>query len=273
MHESSLKSYLVILSSYSGNTEEVLDAYSEAKKQGLAMAAVSVGGKLLELAKNDGIPYVQMPDALVQPRFALGYSLKAILKLMGEEDALKELSGLAYSLDSKDYETSGAALAGRLNGFVPVIYSSLRNFPVAYNWKIKFNETGKIPAFCNALPELNHNEMTGFDPSPFADNNFGHNVQSAKGEGRKKMIELFYFLFLTDESDPARIKKRMEVTDKLLRQRKFPVELLKLEGKNVFEKIFFSLILADWASFYLAQQYEVEAEQVPMVEEFKKLIA
>ena len=79
-------------------------------------------------------------------------------------------------------------------------------------------------------------------------------------------------MFLQDEADPPRIKKRMEITDKLLRQRKFPVEVLKFEGKNVFEKIFSSLILADWASYYLAQQYGVEAEQVPMVEEFKGLI-
>lgn len=250
------KDCLVILSSYSGNTEEVLDAYESAKKKGLAIVAVSMGGKLLELAKNDGIPYIQMPDVGIQPRFALGYSLQATLKLMGEEDALKESSGLAYSLDSQEYETFGAALAGRLNGFLPIVYSSLKNFPVAYNWKIKFNETGKVPAFCNAIPELNHNEMTGFD--------INHKTQP--------LSEKFSFLLLWDEEDPPRIKKRMEVLDKLLSSRKFPVEILKLEGKNAFEKIFSSLMLADWTSYYLAEQYGVEAEQVPMVEEFKGLI-
>ena len=64
----------------------------------------------------------------------------------------------------------------------------------------------------------------------------------------------------------------MEVLDKMLCSRKFPVEILKLEGKNAFEKIFSSLILADWTSYYLAEQYGVEAEQVPMVEEFKGLL-
>lgn len=251
-----LKEYLIILSSYSGNTEEVLDAYESAKKKGCATAVISIGGKLLELAKKDGIPYVEMPDTGIQPRSALGFSTKVLLKLMGEEDALKESSSLVYSLDTQEYETLGAALAGRLNGFVPLIYSSSRNFPLAYNWKIKFNETAKIPAFCNAVPELNHNEMTGFDVNPKT----------------KPLSEKFSFLFLWDEEDPLRIKKRMEVLDKLLRSRKFPVEILKLEGKNAFEKIFSSLILADWTSYYLAEQYGVEAEHVPMVEEFKGLI-
>src|SRR3989344_4812222 len=252
-----IKERLIILSSYSGNTEEVLSSYEEAKRNNLALVILSVGGKLLESAKKDGIPYVQMPDVGIQPRSALGFSLKALLKLIVEEAALEEVARLAYALAPEEYEEGGAVLAGRLNGFIPLIYSSFRNFSIAYNWKIKFNETAKIPAFCNVFPELNHNEMTGFDVN----------------RKTKPLSEKFYFIFLQDEVDPSRIKKRMEVLDKLLRTRDFPVEILKLEGKTIFEKIFSSLVLADWISYYLAEQYGVEAEQVPMVEEFKKLIA
>ncbi len=254
--ETDLKSRLLIASSYSGNTEETLDAYDAARAKGLSVTAVSVGGKLLADAKKDGIPYVVMPDTGIQPRSALGYSLRAILKLMGEEKLLAESSGLAYSLDPGVLETAGAALAERLRGFIPIIYSSSRNAPLALNWKIKINETAKIPAFYNVFPELNHNEMTGFDPAPRT----------------KELSRPFYFILLKDAGDHPRVQKRMEVMDKIFRKRGFVIEPAELQGKNTLEKIFSALVLADWVSYYLAEFYNVDSEQVPMVEEFKKLI-
>jgi len=147
----------------------------------------------------------------------------------------------------------GEALSRRLRGKVPVIYSSSRNLPIAYNWKIKFNETGKIPAFTNRFPELNHNEMTGFD-------------------GKWKGGDILSFVFLEDEFDDPRILKRMEATKKMYEDRKLEVITVKLEGEDVFHRIFQTLLIADWAALYLAKFYEVDPENVPMVEEFKNLI-
>lgn len=257
LKEEILRESLVILSSYSGNTEEVIDAFLKAKEKGLSTAVITIGGKLLELAQENQTPYVQMPDTGIEPRFALGYSLKALLKILGNEEALKEMSTLVGSLKPADYENQGRVLAEKLKGYVPIIYSSASNLELAYNWKIKFNETAKIPAFCNRLPELNHNEMTGFDVK----------------ESTKGLSEKFHFIFLKDENDDPRILKRMAILQKLYKERGLPVEVIELKGETVFEKIFFSLILADWASFYTAEIYGVEPEQVPMVEEFKKLIS
>lgn len=252
-----LEKYLVIVSSYSGNTEETIDAFNAALEKGLGLTAITTGGKLLELAQKNTVPYIQMPKTGIQPRSALGFALRTLLKLMGDEEGLCQTLALADSLDVADCEKQGKALAERFQGKIPVVYSSQRNEPIAYNWKVKFNETGKIPVFYNVFPELNHNEMTGFDT-----------LSSAK-----PLSEKIHFIFLRDDQDDSRILKRMDATKKIYTDRGFGVEVLELTDNNPWQKIFTSLLVADWAAFYLARYYDADPEEVPMVEEFKKLIA
>lgn len=247
---------LVIASSYSGNTEETISAFEQAVKNNVPVVAIAVGGKLIELAKQYGVPYVQLPDTGIQPRSALGFSLLAMLKAMKLNDVLKEAKGLAKTLDPKALEEKGRALAEKLINHIPIIYASARNMSVAYNWKIKFNETGKIPAFYNVFPELNHNEMTGFDVK----------------DTSRTLSEKFHFIILKDSEDHPQIQKRMQILERLYRERNLPVEVIELAGKSKLEKIFSSLLLADWAAVYTGQNYGLEPEAVPMVEEFKKLI-
>ena len=256
LSDDELKDRLIIASSYSGNTEEVIDAYKMAQEKELNLVVISTGGELIESAKQDGIPYIEIPQTGVQPRSATGFSFKGILKFMGEEDALEEVSELETTLDPKVYEEEGKKLAKALKNHVPVIYSSGRNRSIAYNWKIKFNETGKIPAFYNSLPELNHNEMTGFDVV----------------EASEKLSKPFSFIILKDKNDHPRTLRRMEILEKLYKDRKLPVHVIKIEGETTFEKIFSSLLIADWTAVHTAAEYGLESEQVPMVEEFKKLI-
>ncbi len=250
-----LQQRLIIASSYSGNTEEVIDGFLKALDQKLACAVVSVGGRLTEIAREHGVPYVQIPDTGIQPRSALGFNLRALLKIMRKEEILRLTDSLS-ALRPLAFEEAGKTLAIKLKDFVPVIYSSTKNKSIAYNWKIKFNETGKIPAFFNILPELNHNEMTGFDTQP----------------ATKKLSEKFFCILLKDKKDHPQIQKRMEVLEQLYGQRGLTVGSLELTGETPLEKVFASLLLADWAAFYTAKQYGVESEKVPMVEEFKKLI-
>ena len=254
--EEELKNKLIILSSYSGNTEETITAFLKAKEANLAMAVISTGGKLLSLAKENNVPYIELPNTGIQPRLALGLSIKAFLKFMGEEDELKKLSILATTLNPSDYEKEGKILAQKMKNHIPIIYSSNNNSSIIYNWKIKLNETGKIPAFHNVFPELNHNEMTGFDIK----------------DSTEKLSSKFYFIILKDDKDNPEIFKRIEVLEKLLKDRNFQVNILELNGKDTWHKIFSSLVLADWTAYYTALEYDLEPEQVPMVEEFKKLI-
>jgi glucose/mannose-6-phosphate isomerase len=247
---------LFIASSYSGNTEEVLDGLQEAQNKNMACAVVSVGGKLEALAKEHAMPYVKLPNTDIQPRSALGFSLLGIMKLMRMDEEIQELRGLADILKPEECEPQGNELAKKLNGFVPVIYASARNKSIAYNWKIKCNETGKIPAFYNVFPELNHNEMTGFDA--IADT--------------KHLSETFHFIFLRDTEDDSRIQKRMDVCKKLYEDRGLPVTNVPIVGVSRWDRIFNSLLIADWFAYYTGKGYGVETEEVPMVEEFKKLV-
>ncbi len=257
-----LKNKLIILSSYSGNTEEIVDAFEKTKEKKLEMAIIATGGKLLSLAIENEIPYIELPNTGIQPRSALGYSMKAFLKIIDEESELKKIEELAVVLNGNDYDENnieeiGKALAQKMKNFVPIIYASDKNLSIAYNWKIKLNETGKIPAFYNVLPELNHNEMTGFDVK----------------DSTKELNTKFFFIILKDEEDNEKVIKRMGTLEKLYKNRNLPVEVLELKGKDEWYKIFSSLMLADFVAYYIAIGYGLEPEQVPMVEEFKKLIS
>ncbi len=241
--------YLYVMSSYSGNTEEVMESYEQARAAGLDMCAMAVGGALIEHAKADGVAHIQFPSVGLQPRAALGYGVMALAAFTGVDFPAPQCDIFAA-------REQGEKLAQNLVGKIPLVYASGRNGALAQNWKIKFNENTKIPAFWNTIPELNHNEMTGFD------------VVSATQE----LSEKFFVIMLRDADDHARNARRFEITRDLYRARGLTVHEVELSGVSRADKIFGSLMLADWTSVFLGEHYGVETEQVPMVEEFKKMI-
>ncbi len=243
-------SCLFVMSSYSGNTEEVLESYRAARDHGYAMCAMAVGGKLLELAAADGIPYIQFPSVGIQPRAALGYGVVALGAFAGEQKNI-------FSIDTARARSLGESLAEKLPGRIPLVYASGGNAALAQNWKIKFCENTKIPAFWNVIPELNHNEMTGFDAV----------------DATKSVSAQFSVIMLLDVDDHPRNQQRMKITRELYEARNIPVHTIELWGASRAEKILNCLLVADWASVCLGEFYGVEVEQVPMVEEFKKMIA
>lgn len=253
LEEGELQNRLIIISSYSGGTEETIDVFREALKKKLSVVVLATGGELLKLAKENSIPCIQMPSIGVRPQLAAGLSLKATLKAMGEDRALEEISELANSFNAADYETAGKEMAKKLGEKIPIVYSSNRNLPLARYWKINFEETSKTPAFCNAFPELNHNEMAGF-------------VSEAASES---LPGKFHFIFLKDKNDDQRLQKRAEATAKLYETKGFGIESADLEG-SAWQKIFSSLSLSNWTSFYLAQNRGVDPEDISVIEEFKK---
>ncbi|PCI20005.1 bifunctional phosphoglucose/phosphomannose isomerase [Candidatus Wolfebacteria bacterium] len=256
LSEERLKETLLIASSYSGNTEEVIDFARSAIEKKLQLVIITTGGMLLEIAQSNSIPYIQIPDTGIQPRNALGYSLIALASAIGDAALMDQLSSLATRLTPEKLEEQGKELATSLFNKIPIIYSSTQNAPIAYNWKIKFNETGKIPAFYNVFPELNHNEMAGFDTVPSI----------------KELVEKFHFIFLKDASDHSRISTRMEISQALFESRGLPVHVVELQGDSVLVKIFNSLLLADWITYHTALKYGAEPEKVKIIEEFKQKI-
>jgi glucose/mannose-6-phosphate isomerase len=253
---------LFIASSYSGNTEEVVSFLEKALKEKLNVAVIATGGKLIEIAKESNLPYIEMPSTGIQPRVALGYSLLALAKILGDEKTVLELNTLAKEITQGSIENIQAKakeLSQNLENKVPIIYSSENFAALAYIWKIKFNETAKIPAFYNTFPELNHNEMAGFDTKPET----------------QDLSKNFSFIFLNHESDSEKIKTRMQVTKDLYAKRNFSINSFSISGNNgteFWKNIFENLLLADFTALALSDFYNTEPEKVEIIEEFKKLI-
>lgn len=248
-----LKEFLIIANSYSGNTEETIDAALKAIELGLDIAVAATGGKLIQIAKENNLPYVQVPADRLPARSDLGHDLMAILKIIGDADGLAEAS-LLRSLDPEGQEEDGKSLAGTLENKIPVIYTSERNMELGYIWKVIMNETAKVPAFCNRFPELNHNEIAGF--------------------GNSDLSKSFRFIFLRDVDDDktGRIGLRMGKLDELYGKMDLPVTKLELKGESHLKKIFSSVALAHWTAYHLAKQYGVDPEKTDIIEDFKKML-
>jgi len=248
------KEVLFIASSYSGNTEEVVSFMEMAIQEKLNLIAISTNGRLIDLSEENNIPFIRLPQTGIQPRTAVGFALISLCKAIGRDDVIKELRSLKDILNPADIRKEGEELAKSLENSIPIIYSSTQNRAIAYNWKIKFNETGKIPSFTNVFPELNHNEMAGFDVV----------------DSTRHLSENMKFVFLKDSQDNRNIQKRMDITEKLYQEKGFEVISKEFIGNSRFERIFKSLLLADWTALSLSQFYGTEPEKVSIIEDFKK---
>lgn len=246
---------LVICISYSGNTEETISCFNQALQKDLQPIAITTDGELKRLAEQEDLPMAEIPSG-IQPRQATGYLFSALLKVLGNceviSDPDSDLTEAAQSLKPESLEPRGKSIARNLVNKIPIIYASERYKTLARIWKIKFNENSKSMAFWNYFPELNHNEMVGYE-------NMNQQISSDK----------LQLLMLKDEQDSPEILKRMRLTQDLLEERGINTEVIDIEGNSRLEKIFNNLILSDWATYHLANQYGIDPEPVEMVEDFK----
>jgi len=248
---------LIICASYSGNTEETVSAMQEAIGKGFKVIAIATGGKIEEMSKQNNIPMAKIP-AGIQPRSATGYLFSAMAMILANcgitnnlsEDILRTAEDLAKM--NPMLEKEGKVLAKKIGKKIPVVYASNNLKNVARIWKIKFNENSKIPAFYNCFPELNHNEMVGFT--------------------NKKLGETLHVLIIKDNEDHPRITKRMQLTAILLKKKGVKIDFIETKEGPLMLRVFSSLILGDWTSYYLALNNKIDPTPVAMVEEFKRLI-
>ncbi len=248
------KGWLVVCISYSGNTEETLSCFKEALKNKPKLVSIGSGGKLENLSKKHCIPFVKIPSG-IPPRTAIGYQFGALVGILQKygifsKKDVQELLALE-KINASEFENFGKKLSKKVVKKIPVIYASNQFKIAARIWKIAFNENTKIPAFWNYFPELNHNEMTGFAK---------FKIQNSD----------FYFIILRDKNDHQRVKKRMQLTAETLKKIGIKGEIIDLTGKTYLEKLFNSIILGLWTSYYLAKSYKIDPVSVELVEEFKK---
>jgi len=260
----------IIVSSYSGNTEETLSAYEEAKEKTKNIICITTGGQLEELAKKDKFPVIRIPGGM-QPRCAIAYSFFSVLYILINAKVFSKNTLEIIDESIVDTQIISEYLVDEYNEFkedslplvfaniasllIPVFYaSSDRLKPVAVRIQNQIHENSKHIAFANVLPEMNHNEINSW-------------------KFPKISKQVFNIFFISDEDDDERTKLRTKATKKIL-NRYMQDNVLDLKGiGNTFLSRMFSLIIfGDWASFYLAIKQKTDPTLIPAITKLKEIL-
>ncbi len=260
------KDTLFIASSYSGNTEETLNALKAAEATGATIVVMAAGGKLAEQAKAKGYPLVELPSDL-QPRMATFYSFKglvtvleaaglakgAVAKLEAAATKLKQQGTDKWAPHTPTAHNQAKQIAQELMGRSVVIYSGPALFPAAYKWKININENAKNVAWLNQYPEFNHNEFIGWSSHP--------------------VDKPYAVVDLVSDFDHPQIQKRFEVTSKLLSGKRPHPVTVKAVGDDTLTQLLSTVVLGDFVSLYLAILNGLDPTPVDLIEKLKAELA
>jgi glucose/mannose-6-phosphate isomerase len=239
---------LVVCVSYSGNTMETLACAERAHRQGAEILCVGSGGTLGALAEEWGVPYARVPGGL-QPRAALGYLFGATAGAFGACGLARGGIALEAAQGVERVERSAARELGeRLAETVPLIYGAGPMGAVAYRWKTQLNENTKIHAFSHAFPELDHNEIVGWE--------------GARG--------LFSAVILHEGSEQAETRRMIELTSELIAPDAAFVEHVRGVGDTVSARAFSMVGFGDWVSYYAALARGIDPTPVERLVELKQ---
>jgi len=257
------KNTLAILSSYSGNTEETISAFKDARKNNCQIICISSGGEIEKLAKRNKCTFIKVPGGL-QPRCALGYSFFTLLMLFVKLKLIKdksfEINDVIINLEESLKEFSdltvenneALVIAGFLKDRLPIIYSSVDKLDVVnLRWRGQISENAKILAYGNLYPEMNHNELVGWNLN-------------------KDVLQKIVVIFLIDSEDNSRILHRMEISENILKKYTKDILIIQSECKTRLGRIFDLIYLGDWVSYYLAILNGVNPTPVDAISYLKK---
>ncbi len=254
---------LVISCSYSGNTEETLNATKMALEKKASLIGLSSGGKLEALFTQNSLPLIKIPEGY-PPRQALGYMFFPLLNLFQHLGFIKPktadinetvhiLKDLRERNNPKTTHNHNLCnhIAQKLYHKVPILYTATEFlYPVLVRWRNQFNENSKVLAFSNVFPELNHNEIMGWEAPP-------------------EVLENFNVVFLRDESELERNQKRLEITKDIFKKNHVPIFEVFGEGSSLLSRIFSIIYIGDWVSYYLALLYEKDPYKIDSIQYLK----
>ena len=235
------KNTLFIASSYSGNTEETISALKQAIEIGCKIVCITTGGEVELIAKSNKIPCVKVQPGF-QPRYSLGLSFFSLLKVLQELKLISDQTKIVDSVISLwkekgiEYSKEGNyayTFAESLVGFIPVIYSVADSTSaVGYRFKCQLNENSKLHAFHNEIPEMNHNEIIGW-------------------ESYQEKLFHSKIINIIDKTYHPQIQKRFDILKDIFS--KSGVETLTLKSnEKLFKVRLLDLIyLGDWISYYV----------------------
>jgi glucose/mannose-6-phosphate isomerase len=245
--------WTVLLSSYSGTTEETLACWDAATERGAHRIVCTTGGALADRARADRVPVIPVPGGF-QPRAAVGYGAVVALEVaaaVGVAPSLRDeveaaavlLDGLAaeWGPDAPD-DAEAKALAHALEGRVPVVIGAGTTAAVAYRWKSQVNENANQHAFASVLPEADHNEVEAWaERGPFEP------------------------VLLEDPAAGERLQRRFEVTAEVIGG----AHRVRARGETPAERVFSLVLLGDLVSLYLAALAGRDPAAVPAIERLK----
>ncbi len=253
---------LVIVASYSGNTEETLSSLAQAEEKGAQIAVITGGGKLQEAGEGKGYLLGILPK-VVQPRYAVFYNFRLLLDILKTagvlgtdvEPELVQASDFLKSAIESWLPTVPAAnnrakqLAQEALGKSIVIYAGPKLYPAAYKWKISFNENAKQIAWTGQYPEFNHNEFIGWSKQP--------------------VDKPYLVVDLRSNLEHPRVQKRFEVSERLLSGMRPSPEIVNVEGQTVLEQLLWAITLGDFVTLYTGIANGLDPAPVVLVEKFK----
>jgi len=255
---------LFVACSFSGNTEETLHALQQAKSKNAQIVAVTSGGKLLLEASREDYGYVKIPGGM-PPRAALAYSFVPLFQLFNYlgftdegADALEETAKMLEEqaiILSETLNNPALMIAREIQDTLPIIYTGSGLLEsVGLRWRGQFEENSKVLSYGNSIPEMNHNEIVGWE-------------QVAHLTGRLSVI------MLEDEDDHPKEKQRMQIVKELVEELTVYSTQLKSFGNSRLARQFSLIQIGDWVSFYLALINEVDPTPIAKIDLLKSRLA
>ena len=247
--------FLYIFVSYSGNTEETIYNFEKLKeKKSLVVAS---GGKLLSMAKEFNIPFINLPQGY-PPRCALGWIFSSIFSFLerylkfGKRDLIETSKFIEKKI--KDYsneEGKAFDIASKIYKRLLFIYTPSEYFACALRWKTQINENGKSFCHIDIIPEMNHNEIVGLCHP-------------------EDLLEVSWAIFLKGPDTHQRNIIRIEETIKLLQDVFIGITPLEPEGENYLERVFDLIILGDFVSYFIARFYKEDPFEIKRIDLLKE---
>lgn len=248
---------LVIISSYSGNTEETLQCLEEAIKRNAKIVCITSGGTVEKIAKEKKLDHIIVPGGM-PPRSCLGYSLVQLFFILGyfkiiTSDFKKELEAAVKLLDAEESNilVEAAALAKKIDGKLPVIYATTLNEGVAIRLRQQLNENAKILCWHHIIPEMNHNELVGW---------------TEKNEN-------YVVLFLLDKDEYSRNLARVEINKDIIKKYTSNIIDIFSKGNSAIEKAIYFIHLGDWISVILGESRGADLMEIKVIDHLKSALS
>jgi len=248
---------LVIISSYSGNTEETLNCMELALAKKAKVTAICSGGKVLGAAKERGFDCIVVPGGM-PPRSCLGFSLTQLFFVLGfhkliSNDYKSELQAAVKLIDSEENNIIAEAkeIAEKLKDKIPVIYATTYNEGIAIRFRQQLNENSKILCWHHIIPEMNHNELVGWT---------------------QKNDNLSVLIFLDRDEYPRNLA-RVEINKDVIKKYTSNITEVYSKGNSPIEKAIYFIHLGDWVSVLLGEMRGADLMEVNVINHLKSKLS